>query len=98
MEREIIFTGVGGQGIQLMAKVLAQAAVEAGLRRRDARQPERVHSRHRRRRDRGAPDRAALVEILTMCPTDWFVAPDQGPAFLERNWKPTYPLGVIRAR
>jgi Pyruvate/2-oxoacid:ferredoxin oxidoreductase gamma subunit len=30
MEREIIFTGVGGQGIQLMAKVLAHAAVEAG--------------------------------------------------------------------
>lgn len=26
MEREIIFTGIGGQGIQLMAKVLAQAA------------------------------------------------------------------------
>jgi Pyruvate/2-oxoacid:ferredoxin oxidoreductase gamma subunit len=30
MEREIIFTGIGGQGIQLMAKVLAQAAVDAG--------------------------------------------------------------------
>ena len=26
MEREIIFTGIGGQGIQLMAKILAQAA------------------------------------------------------------------------
>ena len=30
MEREIIFTGVGGQGIQLMAKVLAQAAASEG--------------------------------------------------------------------
>jgi Pyruvate/2-oxoacid:ferredoxin oxidoreductase gamma subunit len=30
MEREIIFTGVGGQGIQLMAKVLAQTVVEEG--------------------------------------------------------------------
>ena len=30
MEREIVFTGIGGQGIQLMAKVLAQAAVDAG--------------------------------------------------------------------
>lgn len=29
-EREIIFTGVGGQGIQLMAKVLAEAAVAEG--------------------------------------------------------------------
>ncbi len=26
-EREVIFTGIGGQGIQLMAKVLAEAAV-----------------------------------------------------------------------
>jgi 2-oxoglutarate ferredoxin oxidoreductase subunit gamma len=30
MEREIIFTGIGGQGIQLMAKVLAQAAAGDG--------------------------------------------------------------------
>ncbi len=29
-EHEIIFTGIGGQGIQLMAKVLAQAAAEEG--------------------------------------------------------------------
>jgi 2-oxoglutarate ferredoxin oxidoreductase subunit gamma len=30
MERELIFTGIGGQGIQLMAKILAEAAVEEG--------------------------------------------------------------------
>jgi 2-oxoglutarate ferredoxin oxidoreductase subunit gamma len=30
IEREIIFTGIGGQGIQLMAKILAQAAATAG--------------------------------------------------------------------
>ena len=30
MEREIIFTGIGGQGIQLMAKILAQAAATEG--------------------------------------------------------------------
>jgi Pyruvate/2-oxoacid:ferredoxin oxidoreductase gamma subunit len=29
-EREIIFTGIGGQGIQLVAKVLAEAAVAEG--------------------------------------------------------------------
>ena len=29
-EREILFTGIGGQGIQLMAKVLAQAAADRG--------------------------------------------------------------------
>ncbi len=29
-EREIIFTGLGGQGIQLMAKILADAAVREG--------------------------------------------------------------------
>ena len=39
----------------------------------------------------------SLVEILTMCPTDWFVAPDQGPAFLEKHLTPTYPLGVIKS-
>ena len=30
MEREILFTGIGGQGIQLAAQVLAQAAVAEG--------------------------------------------------------------------
>jgi len=30
VEREVIITGIGGQGIQLMAKVLAQAANRAG--------------------------------------------------------------------
>ena len=30
MEREILFTGIGGQGIQLMAKVLADAAARTG--------------------------------------------------------------------
>ena len=30
MEREVIITGIGGQGIQLMAKLLAQAANVAG--------------------------------------------------------------------
>src|ERR1700690_1845017 len=29
-EREVIFSGLGGQGIQLMAKVLADAAVQEG--------------------------------------------------------------------
>jgi 2-oxoglutarate ferredoxin oxidoreductase subunit gamma len=29
-ERELIFTGLGGQGIQLMAKILAEAAVREG--------------------------------------------------------------------
>ena len=38
----------------------------------------------------------SLVEILTMCPTDWFVAPEEGPAFVERRLLPTYPLGVVK--
>jgi Pyruvate/2-oxoacid:ferredoxin oxidoreductase gamma subunit len=29
-EREVVFTGIGGQGIQLMAKVLAEAATQEG--------------------------------------------------------------------
>jgi 2-oxoglutarate ferredoxin oxidoreductase subunit beta len=38
----------------------------------------------------------SLVELLTMCPTDWFVPPEQGPGFLEEKLKPIYPLGVIK--
>ena len=39
----------------------------------------------------------SFVEILTMCPTDWFVPPDQGPTWLEDQFKTVYPLGVIKA-
>jgi 2-oxoglutarate ferredoxin oxidoreductase subunit beta len=38
----------------------------------------------------------SFVEILTMCPTDWFVPPDQGPNWLEENFRQIYPLGVIK--
>jgi Pyruvate/2-oxoacid:ferredoxin oxidoreductase gamma subunit len=31
MERELLFTGIGGQGIQLMTKVLADAAAREGM-------------------------------------------------------------------
>ncbi len=40
----------------------------------------------------------SLVEILTMCPTDWFVPPHAGPAWLEENMKAVYPLGVIKSQ
>jgi len=38
----------------------------------------------------------SLVEILTMCPTDWFVSPDAGPAWLAAHMEPVYPLRVIK--
>jgi len=38
----------------------------------------------------------SFVEVLTMCPTDWFVGPDQGPAWLDAHLKTTYPLGVLK--
>ena len=38
----------------------------------------------------------SLVEILTMCPTDWFVEPTETPDWVERNFAPTYPLRVLK--
>jgi 2-oxoglutarate ferredoxin oxidoreductase subunit beta len=40
----------------------------------------------------------SLVEILTMCPTDWYVDPEKGPAWLGEHLEPTYPLGVLKGR
>ncbi len=39
----------------------------------------------------------SMVEILTMCPTDWFVEPEKGPQWLSENLEATYPLKVIKA-
>ena len=38
----------------------------------------------------------SLVEILTMCPTDWFVEAADAPDWIERNFTGTYPLKVLR--
>ncbi len=39
----------------------------------------------------------SLVEILTMCPTGWFVGAPEGPAYMTDSMEAAYPLGVIRA-
>jgi hypothetical protein len=37
-----------------------------------------------------------MVEVLTMCPTDWYVDPEKGPAWLGEHLERTYPLRVIK--
>ena len=39
----------------------------------------------------------SLVEILTMCPTDWYVEPTETPDWIEQNFAPTYPLKVLKS-
>jgi 2-oxoglutarate ferredoxin oxidoreductase subunit beta len=38
----------------------------------------------------------SFVEILTMCPTDWYVEPTETPAWVEQNFGPTYPLRILK--
>jgi 2-oxoglutarate ferredoxin oxidoreductase subunit beta len=38
-----------------------------------------------------------FVEILTMCPTDWYVEPIETPQWIEQNFTPTYPLKVLKS-
>ena len=40
----------------------------------------------------------SLVEILSMCPSGWKVAPDKGPEWIEEYMVPEYPLGVYKDR
>jgi 2-oxoglutarate/2-oxoacid ferredoxin oxidoreductase subunit beta len=40
----------------------------------------------------------SLVEILTMCPTGWFVSAPSGPDYLDESLRSAYPLGVLRGR
>lgn len=45
-----------------------------------------------------AGDGFSLVEILTMCPTGWFVPAGDGPGYLEKSMQAQYPLGELRGR
>jgi 2-oxoglutarate ferredoxin oxidoreductase subunit beta len=39
----------------------------------------------------------SFVEILTMCPTDWYVEPTETPDWIERNFTGTYPLRILKS-
>ena len=39
----------------------------------------------------------SFVEILTMCPTDWYVDPIETPAWIEENFAGTYPLKILKS-
>ena len=38
-----------------------------------------------------------MVEILTMCPTDWYVEPTETPGWIEENFAGTYPLKILKS-
>ena len=38
----------------------------------------------------------SLVEILTMCPTGWFVPTKEGPEYMSDTLEAAYPLGVLK--
>lgn len=46
--------------------------------------------------DQIAGNGLSLVEILTMCPTDWFIEPKDGPGWLDENLAKFYPLRVLK--
>lgn len=37
-----------------------------------------------------------LVEVLTMCPTGWFLPTAEGPDYLSDTFELTYPVGVLK--
>jgi len=38
----------------------------------------------------------SMVEVLTMCPTGWFVPTAEGPGYLTEQMQSTYPLGALK--
>ena len=39
----------------------------------------------------------ALVEILTMCPTGWFVEVEQGPEYMQASLGDVHAFGELKA-
>jgi len=39
----------------------------------------------------------SFVEILTMCPTDWYVEPNETADWVETNFSGTYPLRILKS-
>jgi 2-oxoglutarate ferredoxin oxidoreductase subunit beta len=43
-----------------------------------------------------AGDGFGFLEVLTMCPTGWFLPTAGGPDYLEETFEQTFPLGVLK--
>ena len=39
----------------------------------------------------------SFVEILTMCPTGWFIETGEAPEYLDEHIEPTHRFGVIKS-
>ncbi len=39
----------------------------------------------------------SLVEVLSICPTNWGMSPVEAVGWMEKNMMPYYPLGVFRS-
>lgn len=37
-----------------------------------------------------------FVEVLTMCPTGWFLPTSQGPDYIEETFEKTFPIGALK--
>ena len=37
-----------------------------------------------------------FVELLTMCPTGWFIPPSAGPDYMVESLEKAYPLGILK--
>jgi 2-oxoglutarate ferredoxin oxidoreductase subunit beta len=37
-----------------------------------------------------------FLEVLTMCPTGWFLPTAGGPGYLEETFEQTFPLGTLK--
>ena len=40
----------------------------------------------------------SLVEVLSMCPTDWKLTPAESVDFVNNEMKKVFPLGVFKER
>jgi 2-oxoglutarate ferredoxin oxidoreductase subunit beta len=38
----------------------------------------------------------SLVEVLSPCPTDWWITPEKAISWMQKNMIPVFPLGVIK--
>jgi 2-oxoglutarate/2-oxoacid ferredoxin oxidoreductase subunit beta len=104
VERELIVTGIGGHGVQLATQVLARAGRAAGgrcLRGPGRRSQSGLVHRTRRMLERAFRVQAgggfALVEILTMCPTGWFVEVEEGPEYMQGSLGEVHAFGELKA-
>ena len=91
--KQFLFSGFGGQGILFAGKFVAYKGLMDG---KNVKNAKKAIKKAFQNQIEGKG--FSLVEVVSACPTNWGMTPQQALQWVESDMLPYYPLGVYKDR